>query len=142
MNCRPLLLVSLIALQSGLLGCSDPQNTAVSEVENDGQAIQKSSGSDAINAAQKNTKPSESEAIEAAVAYLNREGQLTVEETEFIAWGTYSEQLAYWPIKFRMAYKPKGSDSLRHNDYALKISKDPNGQWKAAQYYAWRTDFK
>ena len=84
----------------------------------------------------------ESEAIEAAVMYLNRDGQLTIQETEFIAWGTFSEELVYWPMKFRMAYQSSGSDTLRHNEYAVKISKDHKGKLKAEKYYAWRTDFK
>ena len=133
------LFLSLIALLSAFSVCSDQQNPTVSEAANDTSVIQKSSESEAINAIQ---KPSEPEAIEAAVRYLNRDGQLTIQETEFIAWGTFSEQQAYWPMKFRMTYKSKGSDTLRHNDYAVKISKDINGKWKAEQYYAWRTDFK
>jgi len=139
MNYHPVLFFSLIALQSIFSGCSDQQNPAASEATNDRQEIQKPSESEAINAIQ---KPGESEAIEAAVRYLNRDGQLTIEETEFIAWGTFSEQQVYWPMKFRMTYKSKGSDTLRHNEYAVKISKDLNGKWKADQYYAWRTDFK
>lgn len=127
MNYHPVIFVSPIALQSIFSGCSDQQNPAASEVTIAVPEIQ---------------KPSESEAIEAAVRYLNRDGQLTIEETEFIAWGTFSEQQAYWPMKFRMAYKSKGSDTLRHNEYAVKISTDINGKLKAEQYYAWRTDFK
>jgi hypothetical protein len=142
MNYHPVLFVSLIALQSIFSGCSDQQNPGASEVAIDIQETQKSSDSEAINAIPEIQKPSEPEAIEAAVRYLNRDGQLTIEETEFIAWGTFSEQQAYWPMKFRMAYKSRGSDTLRHNEYAVKISKDLNGKWKAGQYYAWRTDFK
>lgn len=139
MNYYTVLFISLIALQSILSGCSDQQNPGASQATNDIQEIQQPSKSDAINAIQ---KPSEAEAIEAAVMYLNRDGKLSIKETEFIAWGTYSEQRAYWPIKLRMAYKTEGSNGLRHNEYAVKISKDPNGKWIAAQYYAWRTDFK
>jgi len=139
MNYHPVLFISLIALQSIFSGCSDQLNASASEATNDIQEVQKPSEPEAINAIQ---KPSESEAIEAAVMYLNRDGELTIQETEFIAWGTFSEQRVYWPMKFRMAYKPKGSDTLRHNEYAVKISKDPNGKWKAEKYYAWRTDFK
>ena len=139
MKYHTVLFFSLIVLLPVFSGCSDQQHPGASEATNDRQEIQKPSESEAINAIQ---KPSESEAIEAAVRYLNRDGQLTIQETEFIAWGTFSEQQVYWPMKFRMAYKFKGSDSLRHNEYAVKISKDLNGKWKAEQYYAWRTDFK
>ena len=139
MNYHSVLFVSLIALQSISSACADQQNPVASEAIIDKPEIQKLSETEAINA---NQKPSESEAIEAAVMYLNRDGELTIQETEFIAWGTFSEQRVYWPMKFRMAYKPKGSDTLRHNEYAVKISKDPNGKWKAEKYYAWRTDFK
>ena len=139
MKYHTVLFFSLIVLLPVFSGCSDQQNPGASEATNDRQEIQKPSESEAINAIQ---KPSESEAIEAAVRYLNRDGQLTIQETEFIAWGTFSEQQVYWPMKFRMTYKSKGSDTLRHNEYAVKISKDLNGKWKAEQYYAWRTDFK
>ena len=139
MNYHTVLFISLIALQSISSACADQQNPVASEAIIDKPEIQKLSETEAINA---NQKPSESEAIEAAVMYLNRDGQLTIQETEFITWGTFSEQQVYWPMKFRMAYKRKGSDTLRHNEYAVKISKDNNGKWKAGQYYAWRTDFK
>ena len=141
MNCRSVVFFLLIALQTLITGCTDPQSAGRSEAVNDEQTSQKSAESEAMDTVLEIPKPSESEAIEAAVAYLNREGQLTIQETEFIAWGTYSEHLAYWPVKFRMVYKSKDSDNLRQNDYALKISKDLEGKWKAAQYYAWRTDF-
>jgi hypothetical protein len=139
MNYHTVLFISLIALQSILSGCSDQQNPGASEATNDKQEVQQPSKTDAINAIQ---KPSEAEAILAAVIYLNRDGKLSIKDTEFIAWGTYSEQQAYWPMKLRMAYKTEGYDDLRHNEYAVKISKDANGKWKAGQYYAWRTDFK
>ena len=139
MKYHTVLFFSLIVLLPVFSGCSDQQNPGASEATNDRQEIQKPSESKAINAIQ---KPGESEAIEAAVRYLNRDGQLTIEETEFIAWGTFSEQQVYWPMKFRMTYKSKGSDTLRHNEYAVKISTDINGKLKAEQYYAWRTDFK
>ena len=138
MNYRSILFISLIALQS-TFAYSDQQNPGASEATNEIPVIQKPGESKAINAMQ---KPNQAEAIEAAVLYLNRDGQLTIQETEFIAWGTFSEQKAYWPMKFRMAYKSKGSDTLRHNEYAVKISKDPNGKLNAEKYYAWRTDFK
>jgi hypothetical protein len=127
MNYRTVLFISLIAVQSVFSGYADQQNTGASEATNDIQEIK---------------KPSESEAIEAALKYLNRDGQMSIKETEFIAWGTYNKQQAYWPIKLRMVYKSKGFDDLRHNEYAVKISKDATGKWKAGQYYAWRTDFK
>jgi len=139
MNYRTVLFISLIAVQSIYSAYADQQKTVASEATNDLQEIQKPSESEAINAIQ---KPSESEAIEAAVKYLNRDGQMSIKETEFIAWGTYNKQQAYWPMKLRMTYKSKGFDDLRHNEYAVKISKDATGKWKAGQYYAWRTDFK
>lgn len=139
MNYHSVLLISLIALQSISSACADQQNPGASESTNEIPEIQKPSESEAISAIQ---KPSESEAIEAAVMYLNRDGQLTIQETEFLAWGTFSKQHAYWPMKLRMAYKSRGSDTLRHNEYAVKISKDNNGKLKAGQYYSWRTDFK
>ena len=139
MNYHSVLFISLIALQSISSAYADQQNPGASKSTNDIPEIQKQSESEAISATQ---KPSESEAIKAAITYLNRDGRLTIQETEFIAWGTFSEQRAYWPMKFRMAYKTTGSDSLRQNEYAVKISKDNNGKLKAEKYYAWRTDFK
>ena len=139
MKCRTLVVVSLLALPLTFIG---PQSVSASEAAHNTQAAQAPSESKAIKAVSEVAKPSESEAIAAAVAYLTRDGELTVEETEFLTWGTYSEQYVYWPIKFRMSYKRKDSDKPRTNDYALKISKGPDGQWQAAQYYAWRTDFK
>ncbi len=138
MNYNFVLFISLIALQS-TSAYSDQQNPGASGTKNDIPEIQQPGESRAINAMQ---KPGESEAIKAAVKYLNPEGQLTIQETEFIAWGTFSKQRAYWPMKFRMAYKSRGSDTLRHNEYAVKISKDHSGKLKAEKYYAWRTDFK
>ena len=127
MKYHTVLFVSLIALLSIFSGCSDQQTPSASEATNDVSAIQ---------------KPGESEAIEAAVMYLNGDGRLTIQESEFIAWGTFNDKKVYWPMKFRMTYKSEGSDTLRHNEYAVKISKDTNGKWKAETYYAWRTDFK
>ena len=139
MNYHSILFISLIALQSISSACADQPNPGASESTNDIPAIQKPSEFQAISASQ---KPGEAEAIEAAVKYLNRDGQLTIQETEFIAWGTFSKLHAYWPMKFRMAYKFRDSDTLRHNEYAVKISKDHKGKLKAEKYYAWRTDFK
>ena len=136
------LFLSLIALLSVFSVCSDQQNPTVSEAANDTSVIQKSSESEAINDVTGMQKPSESDAIEAAILYLNHDGKMTVHESEFIAWGTFNEKLVYWPMKFRLTYKTKKSDALRHNEYAVKISKDINGKWKADKYYAWRTDFK
>ena len=142
MKIHAVLFVSLIALLPVSSAFSDPQSSSVSEANNAIPEIQKSSESGAINTIASMQKPSESEAIEAAIAYLNRDGRLTIQESEFLAWGTYSEEYVYWPMKFRMSYKRKGSDVLRQNQYAVKISKDSDGKWKAEQYYAWRTDFK
>ena len=139
MNYHPVLFISLIALQSISSASADQQKPGASKSSNDIPEIQKQSESEAISATQ---KPSESKAIEAAVMYLNRDGKLTIQETEFIAWGTFSEERTYWPMKFRMAYKTTGSDSLRQNEYAVKISKDINGKLQASTYYSWRTDFK
>jgi hypothetical protein len=139
MNGRTLAAVSLLALPLTFIS---PQSVNASEAAHNTQAIQAPIQSESQKAVSEVAKPSEAEAIAAAVAYLTRDGKLTVEETEFLTWGTYSEQYVYWPIKFRMSYKRKDSDKPRTNDYALKISKGPDGQWQAAQYYSWRTDFK
>ena len=139
MNYHPVLFISLIALQSISSAYANQQNPAASKPANDIAEIQKQSESEAISASQ---KPSESEAIKAAITFLNRDGQMTIQKSEFITWGTYSEQHAYWPMKFRLAYKSKGSDILRQNEYAVKISKDNNGKLQARTYYSWRTDFK
>ena len=158
MNYHAVLLASLITLLSIFSSCYGQQNpggapeaaTGLPEIQkpskvetvNDSPEVQKPSASVSTNDGAKVQKPSEAEAIEAAVMYLNRDGQLTIEETEFIAWGTFSEQQVYWPMKLRLTYKKKGSDTPRQNDYAVKISSDNNGKLIAAQYYAWRTDFK
>jgi hypothetical protein len=129
MTYHALSFISLLALVSVSAGCSDHQtsNAAAATPTHVVPELQ---------------RPSESEAIEAAVAYLNPEGALTIQESQFLAWGTFNEQRTYWPIKFRMTYKSQGSDAQRHNEYAMKISKDLDGKWKAETYYAWRTDFK
>jgi len=143
MNYHAVGFASLITLLSIFSSCYGQQNPGgAPEAATGLPEVQKPSASESTNDGAKAQKPSEAEAIEAAITYLNRDGQLTIEETEFIAWGTFSEQHVYWPMKFRMAYKSKGSDTLRHNEYAVKISKDINGKLKAEQYYAWRTDFK
>ncbi len=131
--------VALLAMSSMLVS---PHNANASGAASSAHPKQQASASEAQKAVAKMSKPSEAEAIEAAVAYLTRDGKLTVEETEFLTWGIYSEQYVYWPMKFRMRYKRKDSDKPRTNDYALKIFKGPDGNWQAAQYYAWRTDFK
>ena len=142
MKYHAVLFVSLIALLPVPSAFSDPQSSSASEANDDTPEIHKSSESGTINTISAIQKPSESEAIEAAIAYLNRDGRLTIQESEFLAWGIFSEEYVYWPMKFRMSYKRKGSDVLRQNQYAVKMSKDINGKWKAEQYYAWRTDFK
>ena len=121
MNYHAVGFASLIALQSIFRLLGSTESGGASEATNGLQEVQQPSASEATNDSQ---KPSEAEAIEAAMMYLNRDGKLSIKETEFIAWGTFSEQHAYWPMKFRMAYKTKGSDNLRHNEYAVKISKD------------------
>jgi len=148
-------LITLLSIFSSCYGQQNPEGapeaaTGLPEIQkpgkvetvNDSPEVQKPSASESTNDGAKVQKPSEAEAMEAAVMYLNRDGQLTIQETEFIAWGTFSEQQVYWPMKFRMTYKSRGSDSLRQNEYAVKISRDLNGKLKAATYYAWRTDFK
>lgn len=117
------------------------QKPAESEASNDTQEIQEPGESGASIDIKEIQKPTESKALEAAVRHLEKDGR-TVQKTEFIAWGTYSENSSYWPIKFRMAYKSQGSDKLRQNDYAMKITRDSEGKWQAAPYWAWRTDFK
>jgi hypothetical protein len=139
MKCRSVVLVSLLALSPVVFA---HENASASKAAVSAQPMQPASESGAEKAVSNMPKPSEAEAIEAAVAYLTRDGRLTVEETEFLAWGTYSEQYVYWPMKLRMRYKREGGEKLRTNDYALKVFKAANGDWQAAQYYAWRADFK
>ena len=149
--------VSLISLLSIYSSCYGQQNPGGAKAANEGKKIQEPSESEATsvsskqqksdevvtaNVSPKLQKPSEAEAIKAAIAYLNRGGQMTIQKSEFIAWGTHSEKLLYWPMKLRLTYKTTGSDSLRKNEYAVKISKDINGKLQASTYYAWRTDFK
>jgi len=117
------------------------QKPGESEASNDTREIQEPGEPGASIDIKENQKPTESEALEAAVRDLEKDGR-TVEKTEFIAWGRYSENSSYWPIKFRMAYKPRGSDKLRQSKYAMKITRDSEGKWQAATYWAWRTDFK
>jgi hypothetical protein len=122
-------------------GVGEIQKPGESEASNNTQEIPKSGESGASLDAKEIQKPTESEALEAAVRQLEKDGR-TVQKTEFIAWGTFSDKNIYWPIKFRMAYKSQGSDKLRQNEYAMKISRDGDGKWQAAPYWAWRTDFK
>lgn len=117
------------------------QKAGESEASDDTREIQEPGESGASIDIKENQKPTESEALEAAARDLERDGR-TVQKTEFIAWGTYSEKSNYWPIKFRMAYKPRGSDKLKQSEYAMKITRDSEGKWQAATYWAWRTDFK
>ena len=157
MKNHAILFVSLIALQSIFTNCYGQQNPGGAEAANEGKEVQKPAVSEATgvsseqqkpgdavtaNVSPKMQKPSEAEAIKAAITYLNRDGKKTIQKSEFITWGTYSEKLLYWPMKFRLTYKTKEYDSLRQNEYAVKISKDINGKLQASTYYAWRTDFK
>ena len=160
MKCHAVLFASLIAILSISSSCYGHENpsepeaaTDVPEIQKPGQAevlnagpeipeIQKPGEAGTANDIPEIQKPDEAEAMEAAIAFLNRDGRLTIQKSEFMAWGTFSEKLAYWPMKLRLTYKTGGSDTVRQNDYAVKISKDINGKLKAAQYYAWRTDFK
>lgn len=157
MKNHTVLSVSLITLLSIFSSCYGQQNPDGAEAANEGKQIQKPGISEATsvsspqhkpdevvtaNASQKLQKPSEAEAVKAAITYLNRDGQMTIQKSEFITWGTYSEKLLYWPMKLRLTYKITGSDSLRTSEYAVKISKDNNGKLQASTYYAWRTDFK
>lgn len=118
------------------------QKTSTPETTDDSEQVQKTSTSKSATASTAVQKPSEAEAIAAAIAYVNREGRMTIQKTEFLAWGTFSEKQVYWPVKLRITYKLQESDATRRNDYAVKVFKDANGKWQAAQYYAWRTDFK
>ncbi len=142
MKHHTLLFFSLIVLLSGLSVYADPQHSNEATANNASQEIKTSSDTALISNITQIQKPTESEAIQAAIQYLNRDGRLTVQKSEFLAWGTYSEEHLYWPVKFRLSYKSKGSESIRQNEYAMKISKDSNGKWKAEKYWAWRTDFK
>ena len=142
MNYHSVLFISLIALQSISSACADQPNPSASEATSVISNHQKPGDVVTANVSPKMQKPSEAEAIKAAITYLNRDGKKIIQKSEFIAWGTYSEKLLYWPVKLRLTYKTKGSDSLRINDYAVKISKDINGKLQASTYYSWRTDFK
>jgi len=118
------------------------QKPKEAEAINAGPEILKPSAAGTASDKPEFQKPGEAEAMEAAIAYLNRDGRMTIKKSEFIAWGTYSEKQVYWPIKLRLTYKTKEYDTLLRNEYAVKIFKDSDGKLKAAQYYAWRTDFK
>ncbi|MGB5471912.1 MAG: hypothetical protein WBQ78_00360 [Gammaproteobacteria bacterium] len=157
MKYHAVVFVSLIALPSIFSSCFGHENTgapeaanAVPEIKKPSEAasinnapeVQQPGAAEAANDNPKLEKPAETEAMEAAIAYLNHDGRMTIKKSEFIAWGTYSEKMAYWPMKLRLTYKKKESDTVRQNEYALKISKDSDGKWIAAQYWAWRTDFK
>ncbi len=117
------------------------QTPGAAETANVNPGVQKP-GAETARESPEIQKPGEAESIEAAIAYVNRDGRLTIQKSEFIAWGTFNEKQVYWPMKLRLAYKTGGSDTLRHNEYAVKIFRDSDGKLKAAQYYAWRTDFK
>jgi hypothetical protein len=157
MKYHAVLFFSLTTLLSISSSCYGRENPGVAEAATKGIDVQKTSASEATgvssndqqpgnvvtaNVSPKLQKPSEAEAIKAAITYLNRDGQMTIQKSEFIAWGTFSEQRAYWPMKLRLTYKTTGSDSPRQNEYAVKISRDINGKLQASTYYAWRTDFK
>ena len=157
MKYHAVLFASLIALPSVFSSCfghEDPgasgAATAAPETQKPGDAaatntspeMQKPATAGSASKLPALQKPDEAEAIAAAIAFLNPDGEMTIQKSEFLAWGTYSEQLRYWPMKLRLTYKKKGSDKPRRNDYAVKISEDSNGKLIAATYYAWRTDFK
>jgi hypothetical protein len=150
----PVLLITLLATFSAY---SDQPDPGTPEATTDTQEMQKPAEAAAANDDQKTQqpteaktagdkpeiqKPSEAEAMEAAIRYVNREGQMTIVKSEFIAWGTFNEKQVYWPIKLRLHYKTAESGTPRRNDYAVKISKNNNGQWIATPYWAWRTDFQ
>jgi hypothetical protein len=120
----------------------ESQKPGASATVNDNTGVQKPSAAETAKDSPEFQKPSEAEAIEAAIKFLNQDGKKTIQKSEFLAWGTYSEKQVYWPMKLRLTYKIKGSDAIRQSDYAVKISRDSDGKLKAAQYYAWRTDFK
>jgi hypothetical protein len=165
----PVVLITLLATFSAYSDQPDPgtpeavndtqemQKPAEAEAANDGQETQQPAEAAAANddtETQQPTeaktvgdkpqiqKPSEAEAMEAAIRYVNREGQMTIVKSEFIAWGTFNEKQVYWPIKLRLNYKTGESGTLRQNEYAVKISKNINGKWVGSPYWAWRTDFK
>ena len=157
MKYHAVLFASLIALPSVFSSCyghEDPgasgTATAAPEMQQPGAAaatntspeMQKPATAGSASKLPAMLKPGEAEAIAAAIAFLNPDGEMTIQKSEFLAWGTYSEQRRYWPMKLRLTYKKKGSDKPRQNDYAVKISEDSNGKLIAATYYAWRTDFK
>ena len=147
-------LIILLSISSSGFGDENPgapgaatavpgmQQPSEAELINAVPEAQQTSAADATTDKPKFKKPSEAEAIDAAITYLNRDGRMIIQKSEFMAWGTYSEKLLYWPVKLRLTYKTTGSDSLRQNEYAVKISKDINGKLTAGTYYAWRTDFK
>ena len=118
------------------------QNPGATEAAKNNPEVQKLNATGTAKDSPEFQKPSEAEAIEAAITFLNQDGKKTIQKSEFLAWGTYSEKQVYWPMKLRLTYKIKGSDAIRQSDYAVKISRDINDKLKAAQYYAWRTDFK
>ena len=134
--------VTLIGLLSTFYAYSDQPDPATPEAVNAAAEIHKPGESATSMDEKEIQKPTESEALDAAATYLKNKDGRTVEKTEFIAWGKFSENDTYWPIKFRMAFKRLGSDKLSQNEYALKISRDSDGNWQAAPYWAWRTDFK
>ncbi len=118
------------------------QKPAEAEAATDNPMTQKPAEATTAGDSPEIQKPGEAEAMEAAMRYVNPDGQLTIKNSELLAWGTFNEKQVYWPIKFRVTYISKGSDKPRQNEYAVKIAKDSNGQWVATQYWAWRTDFK
>jgi len=149
--------VILITLLATFSAYSDQPDPGTPEAANDTRELQKPAETAAATDGPKTQqpteaktagdkpaiqKPSEAEAMEAAIRYVNREGQMTIVKSEFIAWGTFNEKQVYWPIKVRLNYKTADSGPLRQNDYAVKISKNTSGKWIAAPYWAWRTDFQ
>ena len=158
MKYHAVLFASLIALPSVFSTCYGHEDPGAPGAANTAPEMQKPGDAAATNTSPEMQKPAatagsasklpalqkpgEAEAIAAAIAFLNPDGEKAIQKSEFLAWGTYSEQYRYWPMKLRLTYKRKGSDKPRQNDYAVKISEDSNGKLIAATYYAWRTDFK
>jgi len=142
MKYRAIVSVTLISLLSTVSACAEQPNPTAAEATTAKQEVQKAAESEAATARQDVQKPSESEAIEAAKTYVNRHGGVTFQDAEIMAWGAFNEKLSYWPVKVRLGYTAQGADKPLHSVFALAISKDVDGKWKAEQNRAWRTDFK
>lgn len=142
MKYRAMVSVTLISLLSTFSAYAEQPNSKAPEATTARQEVQKAAESEAATTKQDSQKPSESEAIEAAKTYVNRHGGVTFQDAEILAWGAFNEKLSYWPVKVRLGYTGQGADKPLHSVFALAISKDGDGKWKADQNRAWRTDYK